>query len=104
MEYEHELGYKELTKAYHDRKIKLPKELKVGDWVLLYNACLRLFPVKLKSRQSSLFEVKEVRNGGSIEINHPEKGKFLVYVHLLKLYYGEIFERKLETLELIEVV
>ena len=47
--YENAKIYKELTKAWHNKRIS-PTEIKVGDQVLLYNARLRLFLGKLKSR------------------------------------------------------
>ena len=40
--------YKEKTKSWHDKHISM-KEFEVGQWVLLFNSRLKLFPGKLKS-------------------------------------------------------
>jgi len=47
--YENARIYKEKTKSLHDRMITR-KEFHVGDKVLLYNSCLKLFLGKLSSR------------------------------------------------------
>ena len=44
--YENAKIYKERTKRWHDQHI-LKKELAVGQYVLLYNSHLKLFPGKL---------------------------------------------------------
>ena len=48
--------YKEKTKAWHDKHIAR-KEFEPGQWVLLFNSRLKLFPGKLKSRWSRPFTV-----------------------------------------------
>ena len=48
MAYEKFRIYKELTKKWHDAKVKI-KSFQEGDQVLLFNFKLRLFPGKLKS-------------------------------------------------------
>jgi len=57
--YENSKIYKEITKAFHDKKIS-PKDFNIGDQVLLFNSRLKLFPLKLKSRWSGSFTIKEV--------------------------------------------
>ena len=47
--YENAKLYKERTKRWHDKRI-LRWQFQVGDWVLLFNSRLRLFPGKLKTR------------------------------------------------------
>jgi dTDP-4-amino-4,6-dideoxygalactose transaminase len=47
--YENTRIYKEKTKSLHNRMITR-KEFHVGDKVLLYHSCLKLFPRKLRSR------------------------------------------------------
>ena len=47
--YENARIYKERTKAYHDKRI-VKKNFNVGDFVLLFNIRLRLFPGKLHTR------------------------------------------------------
>ena len=53
--YESSAIYKEKMKKWHDARI-LEQDFKVGDWVLLYNSRLRLFPEKLKSKWSGLLK------------------------------------------------
>nr|GEW53741.1 hypothetical protein [Tanacetum cinerariifolium] len=54
--YENSLIYKEKTKRIHDSKIK-NRVFNVGDKVLLFNSCLKIFSGKLKSRWSSPFTI-----------------------------------------------
>src|SRR3954470_657622 len=58
--YESNKIYKEKVKGYHDIKI-VEKEFKEGQMVLLFNSRLKLFPGKLKSKWSGLFQIKEVK-------------------------------------------
>ena len=69
--------YKEKTKAWHD-KHQLHNELKRGQQVLLLNSRLKLFPGKLKSRWSGPFLITQVFPYYSVELMHPEKGRFKV--------------------------
>ena len=57
--YENAKLFKEITKKWHDAHI-LKKTFNVGDFVLLFNSCLRLFLGKLKSRWSGPFRVTQV--------------------------------------------
>ncbi|XP_060181201.1 uncharacterized protein LOC132610807 [Lycium barbarum] len=61
--YESTTLYKEKKKYYHDVKI-LKRDFQKGDFVLLYNSKLKLFPGKLKSRWSRPFEVVNVSPNG----------------------------------------
>ena len=97
--YENAKIYKERTKRWHDRHI-LQRDFEVGDSVLLYNSCLKLFPGKLKSRWSGPFIVTKVAPHGVIEIMHPDKGKFKVNGHRLKIYYGGPINYTKETVPL----
>ncbi|KAK4726983.1 hypothetical protein R3W88_031900 [Solanum pinnatisectum] len=90
--------YKEKLKKWHDAKI-LKREFRVGDWVLLYNSQLRLFPRKLKSKWSGPFRVARVFTNGAIEVEGEEGPTFKVNRQRLKLYYGDYHE-----ISLIEVV
>ena len=92
MAYDSAKLYKERTKQYHDKRVKHPKEFKAGDQVLLYNSRLRLFPRKLQSRWFGPFMVTQVFPYGTVELTHPEQGKFKVNGHRLKLYFGGNFE------------
>ncbi|XP_015164030.1 uncharacterized protein [Solanum tuberosum] len=59
--------YKEKMKKWHDSR-SLRREFRVGDWVLLYNSRLRLFPGKLKFKWSGPFRVTRVFSNGAIEV------------------------------------
>nr|GEU76163.1 reverse transcriptase domain-containing protein [Tanacetum cinerariifolium] len=54
--YENSLIYKEKTKSLHDSKIK-NCVFSIGDRVLLFNSCLKIFSGKLKSRWSGPFTI-----------------------------------------------
>ncbi|XP_070022309.1 uncharacterized protein [Nicotiana sylvestris] len=58
--------YKDKMKYLHD-KYAPGKEFKMGDFVLLFNSWLRLFPGKLKSKWSGPFEVVLVIPFGALE-------------------------------------
>ncbi|XP_049346735.1 uncharacterized protein LOC125811272 [Solanum verrucosum] len=75
--YESSTLYKEKMKRRHDAKI-IQREFRVGDFVLLYNSRLRLFPSKLKSKWSGPFNVTRVFTNGAIvieEMKTKEQGK-----------------------------
>nr|GFB16722.1 reverse transcriptase domain-containing protein [Tanacetum cinerariifolium] len=67
--YENSLIYKERAKKLHASKIK-NHIFNVGDQVLLFNSCLKIFSGKLKTRWSGPFTITEVN------------------CHRLKHYYG----------------
>jgi len=76
--------YKELVKAYHDKKL-LKRNFQPGQLVLLFNYRLRLFPGKLKSRWSGPFVVKQVKPYGAIEIEDAKSQRsWLVNVETLQ--------------------
>ncbi|XP_019156898.1 PREDICTED: uncharacterized protein LOC109153486 [Ipomoea nil] len=81
LSYAHLLNAKEeglwrtLTKAWHDKNNFL-REFKVGQEVLLFNSCLKLFIGKLKSRWFGHFMVTKVRSYEAIEITR--KRPFMV--------------------------
>nr|GEY53050.1 hypothetical protein [Tanacetum cinerariifolium] len=54
--YENSLIYKEKTKRIHDSEIK-NRVFNIGDRVLLFNSCLKIFFGKLKSRWSGPFTI-----------------------------------------------
>ncbi|CAL1370153.1 unnamed protein product [Linum trigynum] len=91
--YENTLLYKERTKRLHDAPLRGPKEFQVGDRVLLFNARLKLFPGKLRSRWSGPFMVTQVFLHGAVEISNAQTEPFKVNGHLLKLYLGGAVER-----------
>ena len=80
-------------KLYHDKKL-VKKAFSPGQYVLLFNSRVKLFPGKLKSKWSRPFRVKEVRPYGAIEIEDPVKNeRWVVNGQRLKLYLGGDVER-----------
>ncbi|KAL6547787.1 hypothetical protein OROHE_009492 [Orobanche hederae] len=65
--YENAKLYKERTKEWHDKHI-IHREFVLGQKVLLFNSCLRLFPGKLRSRWSGPFTVVQVFPYGVVEV------------------------------------
>ena len=55
----------------HDKRIQ-KCEFNVGDYVLLYNSCLRLFAGKLLSKWEGPYVIEEVYCSGAIKINNFE--------------------------------
>jgi Integrase core domain len=84
--YENARIYKEKTKKWHDKHI-VRKNLKEGDWVLLFNSRLKLFPGKLRSRWSGPFQVKKLFPFGAVEIWSEKTGIFKVNGQRLKHYF-----------------
>ncbi|CAL1368745.1 unnamed protein product [Linum trigynum] len=91
--YENTLLYKERNKRLHDAQFRGPKEFQVGDRVLLFNARLKLFPGKLRSRWSGPFTVTQVFPHSAVEISNAQTEPFKVNGHLLKVYLGGVVER-----------
>nr|GEW66393.1 reverse transcriptase domain-containing protein [Tanacetum cinerariifolium] len=86
--YENSLIYKEKTKRLHDLKIK-NRVFNIGDRVLLFNSCLKIFSGKLKSRWSGPFTISQVYPYGAVEFSKPDGPNFKVNGHRLKHYFGE---------------
>ena len=74
--YENARIYKEKTKSLHDRMITR-KEFHVGDKILLYNSCLKLFPGNLHSRWIGPFVVSNIFPYGAVKITSLETNKVL---------------------------
>jgi len=76
------------VKRWHDKKI-LNRQFIVGQYVLLYNTRLRLFPGKLKSRWTGPYEITHVSPFGAIQIKDPKTSvMFKVNGQRLKIYHG----------------
>ncbi|XP_042056327.1 uncharacterized protein LOC121800904 [Salvia splendens] len=69
--YDSSSTYKERIKAYHDRMIS-PRELTLGDVVLLHNSRLSLFPRKLKSKWTGPYMIKKIYDSGTVELLAPD--------------------------------
>nr|GEW42230.1 reverse transcriptase domain-containing protein [Tanacetum cinerariifolium] len=88
--YENSLIYKERTKKLHDSKIK-NCIFNVGDQVLLFNSCLKIFSGKLKTHWSGPFTITQVFPYGTIELSQPNGPNFKVNGHRVKHYFrGDI--------------
>ncbi|XP_038879258.1 uncharacterized protein LOC120071207 [Benincasa hispida] len=91
--------YKERTKKWHDDRISR-RAFFVGQQVLLFNACLRLFPGKLKSRWSGLPN-QDYLSHGAVELTSKDgSNAFKVNGQRIKPYYGGNVERCKETIDL----
>ncbi|KAF8090836.1 hypothetical protein N665_0464s0002 [Sinapis alba] len=86
--YENSKLYKEITKAYHDKKI-IFRHFEPNDQVLLYNSRFTLFPKKLRSRRSRPFTIKEVMPYGTIFLFNPKGEDFMVNGHSVKHYWAK---------------
>nr|GEV12853.1 hypothetical protein [Tanacetum cinerariifolium] len=85
--YENSLIYKEKTKKLHDSKMK-NRIFSVGDRVLLFNSCLKIFSGKLKTHWFGPFTITQVFPYGTIELSQPEGLNFKVNGHQVKNYFG----------------
>ncbi|GJR81728.1 reverse transcriptase domain-containing protein [Tanacetum coccineum] len=98
--YENTRIYKERTKKWHDSRLYGDKDFKVGDKVLLYNSCLKMYPGKLKSKWSGPNIVKTVYPYGAVEIIDRNMFNFKVNGQRLKKYYkGNIDKEDYEVIE-----
>ncbi|GKA89994.1 reverse transcriptase domain-containing protein [Tanacetum coccineum] len=90
--YESFISYKERTKRWYDKRIKLPINYKKGDKVLLFNSRLRLFLGKLKSRWYGPFTVSKDMKNGAIELYDEEGCKFIVNKQRVKPYQKNLLD------------
>nr|GFB10613.1 reverse transcriptase domain-containing protein [Tanacetum cinerariifolium] len=85
--YENSLIYKEKTKNIHESKNK-NHVFNVGDQVLLFNSCLKIFSGKLKTRWTRPFTIAHVFPYGTIELSQLDGPNFKVNGHRVKHYFG----------------
>nr|GEY48025.1 reverse transcriptase domain-containing protein [Tanacetum cinerariifolium] len=85
--YENSLIYKEKTKRIHDSKIK-NRVFNVGDRVLLFNARLKIFSGKLKTRWSGPFTIAKVFPYGTVKLSQANGPNFKVNDYRVKHYFG----------------
>ncbi|GJU04574.1 reverse transcriptase domain-containing protein [Tanacetum coccineum] len=85
--YENSLIYKERTKKLHDSKIK-NRIFNVGDQVLLFNSCLKIFSGKFKTRWLGPFTITQVFPYGTVELSQADGPNFKVNGHRVKHYFG----------------
>nr|GEV63550.1 hypothetical protein [Tanacetum cinerariifolium] len=86
--YKNSLIYKEKTKRLHDSKIK-DRVFNIGDRVLLFNSCLKIFSCKLKSHWSGPFTISQVYPYGTVELSQPDGPNFKVNGHRVKHYFRD---------------
>ncbi|GJX50646.1 reverse transcriptase domain-containing protein [Tanacetum coccineum] len=87
--YENSKLYKARTKAYHDKKLRVRKEFKAGDKVLLYNSKYKFKAPKLRSKWYGPFIVKHGYPSGYVKLYDKHGGSFIVNRHRVKLYHDE---------------
>ena len=87
--------YKEKTKAWHDKHL-MHNELK-PEQVFLFNSRLKFFLGKLRSRWSGPFVITQVFPYGSVELIHPERGRFKVNGQRVKIYLSVQFKKHKST-------
>ncbi|GKB90666.1 reverse transcriptase domain-containing protein [Tanacetum coccineum] len=87
--YENSRLYKERTKVWHDRKLRMRKEFKQGNKVLLFHSKYKFKQPKLRSRWLGPYVVKHQYSSGYVELYGKDGKTFIVNGHRLKLYHEE---------------
>ncbi|GJW35909.1 hypothetical protein Tco_0058829 [Tanacetum coccineum] len=87
--YENSKLYKAQTKAYHDKKLRVRKEFKAEDKVLLYNSKYKFKAPKLRSKWYGPFIVKRGYPSGYVELYDKHGGSFIVNGYHVKLYHDK---------------
>ncbi|GJY50328.1 reverse transcriptase domain-containing protein [Tanacetum coccineum] len=81
--------YKERTKVWHDRKLKMRKEFKHGNKVLLFHSKYKFKQSKLRSRWLGPYVVKHQYPSEYVKLFGKDGKMFIVNDHRLKLYHEE---------------
>ncbi|GJT78839.1 reverse transcriptase domain-containing protein [Tanacetum coccineum] len=87
--YENSRLYKERTKVWHDKKLRMRKEFKQGNKVLLFHSKYKFKQPKLRSRWLGPYVVKHQYASGYVELYRKDEKTFIVNGHRLKLYHEE---------------
>ncbi|GJY74060.1 reverse transcriptase domain-containing protein [Tanacetum coccineum] len=87
--YENSRLYKARTKVWHDRKLKMRKEFKRGNKVLLFHSKYKFKQSKLRSRWLGPYVVKHQYSSGYVELYGKDGKKIIVNGHRLKIYHEE---------------
>ncbi|GKD70095.1 hypothetical protein Tco_1324185 [Tanacetum coccineum] len=87
--YENSHLYKERTKVWHDRKLKMRKEFKHGNKVLLFHSKYKFKQPKLRSLWLGSYVVKHQYPSENVELYGKDEKTFIVNGHRLKLYHEE---------------
>jgi hypothetical protein len=96
--------YKERTKRWHDKRIKI-KEFKQGDKVLLFNSRVKLFGHgKLRSKWDGPFDVVDASPHGAITLRDDTGNLFKVNGQRLKIFLDplECMREEVESINLLE--
>nr|GEX10975.1 reverse transcriptase domain-containing protein [Tanacetum cinerariifolium] len=89
--------YKDRTKAYHDRNLRIRKEFKARDEVLFYNSKYKFKAPKVRLKWYGPFVVKHGFPSGYVTLHDKHEGSFIVNGHRVKLYHDEEQINKLTT-------
>ncbi|GJW91104.1 reverse transcriptase domain-containing protein [Tanacetum coccineum] len=84
--YENSRLYKERTEVWHDRKLKMRKDFKKGNKVLLFHLKYKFKQPKLRSGWLRPYIVKHQYPSGYVELYEKNGKTFIVNGHRLKLY------------------
>ncbi|GJY39231.1 reverse transcriptase domain-containing protein [Tanacetum coccineum] len=84
--YENSRLYKARTKVWHDRKLRMRKEFKHGNKVLLFHSKYKFKQPKLRSHWLGPYAVKHQYPSGYVELYGKDGKTFIVNGHRLKLY------------------
>ncbi|GJS30602.1 reverse transcriptase domain-containing protein [Tanacetum coccineum] len=87
--YENSRLHKARTKVWHDRKLKMRKEFKNGNKVLLFHSKYKFKQPKPISRWPRPYVVKHQYPSGYVELYGKDGKTFIVNGHRLKLYHEE---------------
>ena len=79
-------------KKYHDQKIE-KRNFLVGDLVLLFNARLRSFSSKLKSKWTGPYLITQLFPHGVVELENKEGVRSKVNGQRIKIYLGMLKRR-----------
>ncbi|GJY84024.1 reverse transcriptase domain-containing protein [Tanacetum coccineum] len=87
--YENSRLYKARTKVWHDRKLRMRKEFKQGNKVLLFHSKYKFKQPKIRSRWLGPYVVKHQYPSGYVELCGKDGKTFIVNGYRLKLYHKE---------------
>ncbi|GJT15064.1 reverse transcriptase domain-containing protein [Tanacetum coccineum] len=87
--YENSRLYKARTKVWHDRKLRMRKECKHQNKVLLFLSKCKFKQPKLRSCWLGPYVVKHQYTSGYVELYKKDGKTFIVNGHRLKLYHKE---------------
>ncbi|GJY36385.1 hypothetical protein Tco_0421763 [Tanacetum coccineum] len=87
--YENSRLYKARTKVWHDRKLRMRKEFKHGNKVLLFHSKYKFKQPKLSSHWLGPYVMKHQYPSGYVELYGKDGKTFIVNGHRLKLYHEE---------------